>query len=472
MGFDATETRHLSSIGSFSETRRLGEALDEMFEERKQNEAHLHRLAMYDDLTGLPSRNLIQKNIQMAIAYARRHDTLAALLYLDLDRFKIINDGYGHQFGDAVLKAVSAELKGLLRESDTAARLGGDEFLVLLPALAQQADAESVARKIVDNLDHPIVVQGREIHLSGSIGISLFPHDGDTVEALIDSADMAMYRAKEMGRNTWQTFATDMSLESQRRVDIEIKLRTAVAAHQLRLVYQPKVRMSDGSITGCEALLRWHHPVLGDVPPNQFIPIAEDSGLIVPIGAWVLRTACAQARAWLDEGLPPVRVAVNISVRQFLQQDMVSWVTQTLQETGLPPDCLELELTESLLVQDVDKTRESIRALKDLGVHLSIDDFGTGYSSLNYLKNFPVDVLKIDQSFVRNMLSRKEDEAIVQAIISLAHNLKFKVIAEGVETEAHCNFLREHGCDEMQGYYFSRPIPEADFLALLHKSFG
>ncbi|CAG0979228.1 putative signaling protein [Methylophilaceae bacterium] len=435
--------------------------------ERKHAEARIHYLAMYDDLTDLPNRNLIQDRIAQTITHARRTDRLLALLYLDLDRFKVVNDGYGHLFGDAVLKAAGERLVELVREGDTVARLGGDEFLILLADLSQPADADTVARKIVDSLDCPIVVEGRKIHLSGSIGVSVFPYDGETAAALIDNADMAMYRAKELGRNTYQFFTREMSQETQRRVDLEIKLRGAAAAGQLQLVYQPKVNLENGRISGCEALLRWHHPELGMVSPAHFIPIAEDSGLIVPIGDWVLRTACTQARAWMDAGLPPISVAVNISVRQFLQQDVVAWVMRTLQETGLPPAWLELELTESLIAQDIEKVTATIDQLKDIGVKLSIDDFGTGYSSLNYLKRFRVDTLKIDQSFVRNMLTDMEDETIVLAVISLAHNLRFKVIAEGVETEQHCGFLRSSGCDEIQGYYFSKPVTAAEFEAIL-----
>lgn len=436
---------------------------------RRQAEQHIRYLAMYDGLTGLPNRNLIQEDIGKAIAHARRTSCMLALLYLDLDRFKVVNDGYGHLFGDRVLKAAGERLCGLVREGDTVARLGGDEFLVLLADLRQPADADIVARKIVESLDSPVVVEGREIYLSGSVGVSMFPHDGEAANVLIDNADMAMYRAKELGRNTYQFFTHEMSEDTQRRVDIETKLRGAAAAGQFRLVYQPKVNLENGGIIGCEALLRWNHPELGMVSPSDFIPIAEDSGLIVSIGDWVLRTACMQARRWMDEGLPPVRVAVNISVRQFLQQDMVAWVKRTLEETGLPPDWLELELTESVIAQDIEKVIHTIDQLQAIGVKLSIDDFGTGYSSLSYLRQFRVDTLKIDQSFVRNMLTETEDATIVLAVISLAHNLNFKVIAEGVETEQHYHFLRLNHCDEIQGFYFSQPVAPAQFEAMLRE---
>jgi diguanylate cyclase (GGDEF)-like protein/PAS domain S-box-containing protein len=435
--------------------------------DRRQAEQHIRYLATHDDLTALPNRNLIQDRIVQAIVHARRTGGHLALLYLDLDRFKVINDGYGHPFGDAVLKAAAERLVALVRDGDTVARLGGDEFLILLTDLHAAADAYLVAKKIVESLDCPVEVQERVVHLSSSIGVSVFPHDGETADALIDNADVAMYRAKELGRNTCQFFTREMSEETQRRVDLETRLRGAAASGQLQLAYQPKVDLESGCITGCEALLRWSHPELGIVSPTRFIPIAEDSGLIVPIGDWVLRAACLQAKAWLDAGLPPVCVAVNISARQFLQQDVVSWVLRTLHETGLPAAQLELELTESLIAQDVGKVITTFGQLRTAGVKLSIDDFGTGYSSLSYLKRFRVDTLKIDQSFVRDMLTDPEDATIVLAVIALAHNLGFKVIAEGVETERHCQVLRENRCDEIQGHYFSKPLPAAEFEAML-----
>ncbi len=430
---------------------------------RRQAEQRIRYLATHDGLTGLPNRDLIQDRTVQAIAHARRTNRQLALLSLDLDRFKVINDSFGHAFGDAVLKAAAERLGSQVREGDTLSRQGGDEFLILLPDLHGAADAYIVAQKIVESLDSPIVVQERKIHLSGSIGVSVFPQDGETADTLIDNADVAMYRAKNLGRNTYQFFTREMSEETQRRSDLETQLRGAV----LQLVYQPKVNLESGFITGCEALLRWQHPELGMISPTHFIPIAEDSGLIVPIGDWALRTACAQAKAWTDAGLPAISVAVNISARQFLQQDVVNWVMRTLRETGIPPEQLELEFTESLIAQDVDKVITTFNQLRVAGVKLSIDDFGTGYSSLSYLKRFRVDTLKIDQSFVRDMLTNPEDSTIVLAIISLAHNLNFKVIAEGVETEQHYQFLRQNRCDEIQGYYFSKPLPAEEFESLL-----
>ncbi|WP_326536739.1 EAL domain-containing protein [Pseudorhodoferax sp.] len=435
--------------------------------ERKRAEQRLQHLATHDALTDLPNRTLLQDRFGQAVARSRRTGRPLALLLLDLDRFKTINDAYGHAFGDEVLKLVGARLLALLRASDTVARHGGDQFLVLLTELQDAADADTVAQQILDSVRRPVVLQQREIHLSGSAGLSVFPRDGESAEALIKNADQAMYRAKTRGRSTFVGFTQAMNQETQQRVSLETQLRGAAAAGQLQLVYQPKVSLASGAIVGCEALLRWHHPELGQVPPSQFIPVAEDSGLIVPISDWVLRTACLQARAWSDAGLPRTTVAVNISARQLLQQDLAAWTLDMLRETGLAPGQLELELTESLIAQDVEKMIATFDRLKQAGVRLSIDDFGTGYSSLSYLKHFRVDTLKIDQSFVRNMLTQTEDETIVRAVIALAHNLNFKVIAEGVETAAHCRLLREHGCDEIQGYYFGRPVPASAFEALL-----
>jgi diguanylate cyclase (GGDEF)-like protein/PAS domain S-box-containing protein len=434
--------------------------------ERQLAEQRLQHVASHDHLTGLPNRGLILSRIADAVTRARGSGGQLALLYLDLDRFKVINDGYGHPFGDEVLRAAGERLGALVREGDTVARHGGDEFLILMNDLHKASDAYAVARKIVGSLDQPLTVQGRQIYLSGSVGVSVFPQDGETADALIGNANIAMYRAKSLGRNNFHFFTPALK-ETQVRIDLETRLRGAAGAGQLHLLYQPRVSLDSGRITGCEALLRWQHPELGLIPPDVFIPIAEESGLIVPIGDWVLRTACRQAKAWLDAGLPPVHIAVNVSARQFLQQDVAAWVMRTLQEAQLPPGSLELELTESLIAQDTAKAIATVGELRQAGVQLSIDDFGTGYSSLNYLKRFQVHALKIDQSFVHNLLSSTEDATIVLTVISLAHSLDFKVIAEGVETAEQCGFLRMNGCDEIQGFYFSKPVPAAEFEALL-----
>jgi diguanylate cyclase (GGDEF)-like protein/PAS domain S-box-containing protein len=435
--------------------------------ERKRAERRLQHLATHDALTDLPNRTLLRERFEQAVARARRTGRPLALLLLDLDRFKTVNDAYGHRFGDDVLKLVAERLVRLLGAGDTVARHGGDQFLVLLTELEDAAQANAVAARVLQSLGQPVALQAREVHLSGSIGLSMFPSDGETADVLIKNADQAMYRAKTLGRSTCVGFTQAMNQETQQRVDLETQLRGAAAAGQLQLVYQPKVSLATGAMVGCEALLRWHHPTLGTVSPARFIPVAEDSGLIVPISDWVLRTACLQAKAWADAGLPRTTVAVNISARQLLQQDLAAWTLGMLHETGLPPGLLELELTESLIAQDVERMIATFDRLQQAGVRLSIDDFGTGYSSLSYLKHFRVDTLKIDQSFVRNMLTQSEDETIVRAVIALAHNLQFKVIAEGVETAAQCRLLQAHGCDEIQGYYFGKPVPAAEFEAQL-----
>ena len=429
--------------------------------DRKRYEARLEYVATHDELTGLPNRTLIRDRISQGLARARREGSQLALMFLDLDRFKVINDGYGHPFGDHLLKAVARHLSGLVREGDTVARLGGDEFLVLLPDLRRSADAYVVAQKILDAFEHGVHVEGRNLHINTSIGVALFPQDGLDVDSLITNSDLAMYRSKEQGGGMYQFFNSEMSRETSRRVELETQLRGAIAANELELRYQPKVELATGRITGCEALLRWRSHTLGSIPAAQFIPVAEESGLIVPIGDWVLRAACQRAKSWQDAGLS-MSVAVNISTRQFLRQDVVSWVLGALVSTGLDPRRLELELTESLIAQDPDKVASTMRELRGHGVKFSIDDFGTGYSSLSYLKRFPVDALKIDQSFVKNVGGGSDDEAISLAVISLAHNLRLRVIAEGVENARQRDFLQRHGCDEMQGYYYSRPLQEAE----------
>ena len=381
----------------------------------------------------------------------------------------MVNDAYGHPFGDEVIKAISARLVATLSAGHTVARHGGDEFLILLDDLHDVKQAHAIAEDIIDCIRPPLVLQGREIHLSVSVGVSSFPQDGRDSETLIKHADQAMYRAKHSGRNTYASFDPEMDEQMQERVNLEALLRLAPAAGQLRLAYQPKVNLHSGEIIGCEALVRWHHPQLGIIPPGKFIPVAEDSGLIVPISDWVLRTACTQAKAWSDAGLPPIPVAVNISAGQLLQQDLSVWALDMLEETGLAPQLLELELTESLIAQDVERMTANFDRLKAAGVKLSIDDFGTGYSNLSYLKNFRVDTLKIDQSFVQNMLDKVDDETIVRAVITLAHNLRLKVIAEGVETEEHCRILRAHNCDEIQGYYFSKPVSAQEFEEIIRQ---
>lgn len=437
--------------------------------QRKRAERRLRHLATHDALTDLPNRYLLQERLQQLIEQAKESGRTVAVLLLDLDRFKLVNDAYGHPFGDEVIKAISARLMAALPPGHTVARHGGDEFMVLLDDLDDARQAQRIAETLIACTRAPLALQGREIHMSVSIGVSSFPQDGGDPHTLIRNADQAMYRAKHGGRNTFAHFEAGMNERMQERVRLEAMLRLAPQAGQLRLVYQPQVSLRSGEIIGCEALVRWHHPELGIVPPGKFIPVAEESGLIMPISDWVLRTACTQAKAWSDAGLPHIPVAVNISAAQLLQQDLSAWALGMLEETGLAPQLLELELTESMLAQDVDRMIDTFDQLKAAGVRLSIDDFGTGYSNLSHLKNLRVDTLKIDQSFVQNMLERADDETIVRAVIALAHNLRLKVIAEGVETEEQCRILRAHQCDEIQGYHFSRPVSAQEFEAMVRQ---
>ena len=457
----------VSKVPADDGTPRFTIGMIEDISDRKRYESRIEYLATHDELTDLPNRNLIHDRITQAISHARRADRQIALMFVDLDRFKVLNDGFGHPFGDAVLRAAGERLVSVVRADDTVARQSGDEFVVLLADLRRSTDVYIVAQKVLDAFARPFAVEGREVHLQASVGISLFPQDGQTAEALIGNADVAMYRAKQLGGAGYQFFTREMSEQTRQRVEIETELRSAVARGELHLVYQPKVDLASGRIAGCEALLRWTHPRLGPVPPSRFIPVAEDSGLIVPIGDWVLRTACAQNRAWQDAGLPQVVVSVNLSARQFLQQDVVTSVLEALRDTGLAAGRLELELTESLIAQDVEKVITTVNQLKAAGVRLSIDDFGTGYSSLSYLKRFHVDALKIDQSFIRNLDSDMDDATIALAVISLAHSLRMQAVAEGVESLSQCDFLRRNRCDAIQGYYFSKPLPAAEFGAML-----
>jgi diguanylate cyclase (GGDEF)-like protein/PAS domain S-box-containing protein len=426
--------------------------------DRKVAEERVQFLAYYDALTGLPNRTLLEDRLTKALASARRRKDKVALLFLDLDRFKTINDSLGHSFGDLLLQEVAERLKRFAREQDTVARLGGDEFLIVLTALKDVGDAAIAAERIMNALTTAYVIQGRSLSIGCSLGISVFPEHGTDGETLIKNADAAMYCVKESGRNRFRFFTGDMNAQVVERLTLENSLRLALGREELFLVYQPQMDIATGRITGLEALLRWQHPELGLVPPDKFIRIAENSGLIMPIGEWVLRTACRQARKWQDEGLPAVPVAVNVSAVQFRQEDFCEVIRRVLHETGLAPQYLELELTESLLLSNADVTLSVLQELNAMGLTLAIDDFGTGYSSLSYLKQFPVSKLKIDRSFVRDIAVNPDDAAITTAIISMAKSLHLKVIAEGVEDEAQMSFLRAHQCGEIQGYYFSKPL--------------
>ncbi|EHB55795.1 diguanylate cyclase/phosphodiesterase with PAS/PAC sensor(s) [Mycolicibacterium rhodesiae JS60] len=438
--------------------------------DRHQVERLLRHLATHDDLTGLANRALIEDRVEELAVDPRRSGRPFAVLFIDLDRFKFINDGYGHAFGDALLKAVGELLVTVVREGDVVARHGGDEFLILLAEIAGPEEATVVAQSIADHLATPFMVRGREVYLSGSIGVSLFPDHGRTAGTLISNADVAMFHSKEEGRNTVRLYTQQMGERSLQRVQLETALRAALPEGQLRLVYQPKVSLADGRIVGCEALLRWLHPDLGLVGPSRFIPIAEESGLIVPLADWVLREVCRQAGEWLDAGLPPLSIAVNVSAQQIHDQDVVAWVVDTLHETGFPPDLLELELTESLITRNSEAVVATVDGLRAAGVRVAIDDFGTGYSTLADLRRFHVDALKIDRSFVRGMLAESNDATIVRAVITLAHNLGITVVAEGVETEEQGTFLRQAGCDEAQGYVFGKPVSAKNLEDLLRKN--
>ena len=429
----------------------------------------LSHLAQYDVLTDLPNRTLLNDRLTQAIASARRDGTGLAVLFVDLDRFKHINDSFGHAMGDVLLQSVVHRLLACVRSSDTVSRLGGDEFVIVLSALDQVEDAAITANKVLTALAAPHNVAEHDLDVTVSIGVSTFPHDGQDAETLIKNADTAMYHAKENGRNNYQFFEKDMNVRAVERQALEGSLRHALRRQEFVLHYQPKVNLETGAITGAEALLRWLHPDRGLIPPEQFVPIAEDSGLILPIGQWILHEACRQARAWLDAGLGPVPVAVNISTVEFRSKHFFEGIRAILLETGLEPHFLELELTETVLMHHPESTASVLRALKSIGVRLAVDDFGTGYSSLSYLRRFPIDVLKLDRSFVHD-IGRPEtkDAAIVSAVITMGKSLKHCVIAEGVETEDQLKFLQAHRCDEGQGFYFSpavAPVQFAEFLA-------
>ncbi|MDI6812302.1 MAG: EAL domain-containing protein [Desulfitobacteriaceae bacterium] len=428
----------------------------------------LHQMthqAHHDALTELPNRLLFNDRLSQAIAQSHRKNKKAAILFLDIDRFKLVNDTLGHTVGDLLLKAVSERLKRMLRQGDTIARQGGDEFIILLPDVASSQEAGIVAQKILEVFSEPFILSEEEVFVTSSIGISLYPTDGRDIESLIKHADTAMYCAKESGHNNFQFFTTALNSSAQERLEIERSLRRALDKEEFIIHYQPVISLSNGMIVGVEALVRWLHPHKGLIPPGQFIPIAEDTGLIVPLGKWVLRTACAQAAAWQMHGYP-LRMAVNLSARQFRQPNLAETIKEVLAETSLEPHLLELEITESIAAQDIDLTISILNDLKAMGIHISIDDFGTGFSSLSYLRSFPIDTLKIDKSFVKDIRPEHGDE-IVTAIIDLAQNLQLRVIAEGVETEEQLAFLKGKHCDEIQGYIFSKPLPSSDVNTLL-----
>jgi diguanylate cyclase (GGDEF)-like protein/PAS domain S-box-containing protein len=424
-------------------------------------------LAQHDTLTDLPNRALFSHRLSEAIVAAHRYRRKLAVLFLDLDRFKHINDSLGHVTADRVLQSVARRLHDCVRASDTVSRQGGDEFVILLSEVARAQDAAVSAEKILLAVRTLHRIDEHDLHLTASMGIVTYPDDGTEAETLLKNADFAMYHAKDSGRNNYQFFKPDMNLIALERQSLEVDLRVALENREFELHYQPKVSLETGAITAVEALIRWHHPQRGLVSPAQFIPIAEFCGVIVPIGRWILREACRQTRAWRDIGLPPIRIAINISARELRETDFVVAVRAILAEAGLDPSSLELELTETFLLQDATGTAAVLKALKELGVMLALDDFGTGYSSLSHLQRFPIDTLKIDQSFVRDIATDANDANIVSAVISMGTSLHMKVVAEGVETPDQVVFLQEHGCPEAQGYYFSRPVVASQLTRLL-----
>lgn len=434
---------------------------------KAEQEAYL--LANYDSLTGLPNRVLFEIRLAQALESAKRDNQVLALLLLDMDYYKDVNETWGHSACNQMLKAVGERLSRWSGERDVAARVGGDKFAVLLCSIAREEDAASVSLHLLNLLSRPIRIMGHEMHCTGSIGIALYPHNGESAETLLKNADTALYQGKKKGRGGFQFFTETMNFATRDRLEMERSLRQALIRNEFSLCYQPQVDLRSGVMVGVEALIRWRHPEKGMVPPDSFIRTAEESSLILPIGQWVLKTACAQNQAWRQAGHPPVRVAVNISGVQLKQPDFIDVVLGTLRETGLDPDGLELELTETTMMTDTEETLRILGRLKKMGVHLSIDDFGTGYSSLDYLKRFPVDKLKMDRSYVGGIPTVPHDVAIAEAILAMASGLGLKVLAEGVETEEQVEFLRARNCDKLQGYYFGRPMPAEEVEKLFDK---
>ncbi len=437
-------------------------------EEHIAHAARVEYLAYHDSLTTLPNRSLFSKLLGHSIHQAHRYKRQLAVLFLDLDHFKIINDTLGHEAGDQLLQEVAVRLKTCLRENDTVSRLGGDEFVVMLPELDEDKYAATVAQKILSVTARPFVLSGQECRVTASIGISIYPEDGMDEQTLTKNADIAMYKAKEEGKNNFQFYSEELNASSLERLNLESALRHALERNQFQLYYQAKRDTRSGQITGMEALLRWQHPDLGTVAPMRFIPLAEESGLIIPIGKWVLRTACRQNVVWNNLGLEPLNMAVNLSARQFFDENLLANLTQILADTGMDAHLLELEISESLLMHEVEKTRQVFRGIKDLGVRIAIDNFGIGYSSLATLKQFPLDSIKIDRSFIHDVSNVAEDRALTEAIIAMGRTLSLIVVAQGVETKEQADFLRQHACDEFQGFYLNKPLPAEQMTELLH----
>jgi diguanylate cyclase (GGDEF)-like protein/PAS domain S-box-containing protein len=435
--------------------------------ERKQHDAKLEYQASHDSLTGLPNRSLLRDRIEQAIGKAKRDGHHVAVVFVDLDHFKLINDSLGHHVGDRLLLEVADRLVTCVRGHDSVARQGGDEFVIVLTEQHDEHETIAIVSRLLEMISQPWVDEGQEYGLSCSVGISCYPNDGDDSDALLRCADAAMYKAKESGRSTYHFYTPELNEAISERLELENSLRHALERDEFRVYYQPRIEVASGRIIGAEALIRWDCPGRGIIPPDSFISITEETGLIIPIGQWILQEACRQNSTWQRAGLPPISVSVNLSPIQFRHVGLVPSVAAALAQAELDPAYLELELTESFVMHDAERINVAMQSLKALGVDMAVDDFGTGYSSLSYLKRFPVDRLKVDKSFVRDIDSDPDDAAIVRAIITLGHALGLKVVAEGVETQAHLEFLRQHGCDELQGYYFSRPVPAVEMEAML-----
>jgi diguanylate cyclase (GGDEF)-like protein len=450
--------------------------------QRMQAEDQIRKLAYYDTLTGLPNRLLFTDRLKKAIAHAERHGEQVAIMFVDLDHFKRVNDTLGHGAGDELLRIVGSRLSNSIRLLDSVsrradddesgnniARLGGDEFIVMLSDVQRVGDAAGVARRLVVALNEPVTIMGTELYVSGSVGVSMYPHDGLNIDTLLMNADTAMYRAKKAGRGCVQFYDSSMNARAMDRLVMESMLRRGLERREFVLHYQPRIELSTGLIVGAEALIRWHQPERGTISPEEFIPLAEENGLVIPIGEWAVEQACRQSASWRAQGLNPGSIAVNLAANHLRESNLPDLVARTLKAHSLPASSLEIEVTESVLMTDAELCIENARRLSDLGVGLLIDDFGTGYSSLSYLKKLPITALKIDKSFVRDLATDPDDAAIINAIIAMAHTLKLKVVAEGVETEAQRTFLKSSGCDEFQGYLFSRPVEAAEFARLLAK---
>lgn len=459
--FDTNELKVRLNVG-----RRITKLQDDLLSIKET----LKMQATHDSLTGLPNRLLFSDRLTYGLAQAKRHNHTLSVMFLDLDGFKYINDTLGHDVGDLLLKEVAGRLTHSLREADTIARMGGDEFTVILNDCEGEVGASAVANKILEAFAAPFNLEGRELYITTSVGISMFPNDGLDVETLVKNADTAMYRAKERGRNNYKMYTQALNTATVERMELETGLRRAIDKGELRVFYQPRVDIRTGRTLGCEALVRWQHPTMGLIYPAQFIPLAEETGLIVGLSEWVLHEACKQNKAWHEDGFPCTDVAVNISAKLLQHGDLVKMVKSVLSETGLDPMYLDLELTESTLMHNPDRATQVLREVKDMGVKISIDDFGTGYSSLSYLKRFPVDAVKIDKSFVKDIANDPDDAAISGAVVAMAHSLKLKVIAEGVETLEQLEFLRSLNCDEMQGYFISRPVPADELTQIFRTS--